>query len=71
MMRFIERLERSQTALLPACIDDYVAEDNPARAIDAFVDMLDLAALGFDIEPESTGRPGYAFFDFVSCGSVR
>jgi len=46
-------------ALLPACIDDYVDVDNPARTIDAFGGMLDLAALGFDVEPEATGRPGY------------
>lgn len=59
MKRFIEGLDRSQTTLLPGCIDDYVDEDNPVRAVDAFVDMLDLAALGFDIEPEVTGRPGY------------
>ena len=59
MKRFIEGLDRSQTTLLPDCIDDYVDEDNPVRAIDAFVDMLDLAALGFDMAPEATGRPGY------------
>jgi transposase len=59
MKRFIEGSDRSQTSLLPECIDDYVGEHNPVRAIDAFVDMLDLAALGFDIEPEATGRPGY------------
>jgi transposase len=59
MKRFTEGLDRTQATLLPDCIDDYVAEDNPVRAIDAFVDMLDLAALGFDIEPEATGRPGY------------
>jgi transposase len=59
MKRFIEGLDRSQTTLLPECIDDYVDEDNPVRAVDAFVDMLDLAALGFDVEPEATGRPGY------------
>jgi transposase len=56
MKRFIEGLDRSQTTLLPDCIDDYVDEDNPVRAVDGFVDMLDLAALGFDIEPEVTGR---------------
>lgn len=44
---------------MPDCVDDYVGDDNPVRAVDAFVDMLDLAALGFDIEPEPTGRPGY------------
>ncbi len=60
MTRFIEGLDRSQSTLLPECIDDYVGEYNPVRAIDAFVDMLDLAALGFDVEPEATGRPGYS-----------
>jgi transposase len=59
MARFIEGLDRSQTSLLPACVDDYVDDHNPVCAIDAFVDMLDLAALGFDVEPELTGRPGY------------
>jgi transposase len=59
MTRFIEGLDRTQTTLLPECVDDYVGEESPVRAIDAFIDMLDLAALGFDIEPEATGRPGY------------
>ena len=59
MKRFIEGLDRSHTTLLPNCIDDYVDEDNPVRAVDAFVDFLDLAALGIDVEPEATGRPGY------------
>jgi transposase len=31
--------------LLPEFLDDYVAEDNPVRAIDVFVDELDLRAL--------------------------
>lgn len=59
MKRFIEGLDRSQTTLLPECVDDYVEDKNPVRAVDAFVDMLDLAALGFDVEPKATGRPGY------------
>lgn len=59
MTRFIEGLDRSQTTLLPDCVDDYVGEESPVRAIDAFIDMLDLASLGFDVEPEVTGRPGY------------
>ena len=42
-----------------ACIDDYVGAESSVRAIEAFIDMLDLAALGFDVEPEATGRPGY------------
>lgn len=45
-------LDRSQASLLPDCVED---EDNPFRPIDAFIDMLDLAALGFDVEPEAGG----------------
>ena len=59
MGRFIEGADRTQATLLPECIDDYVGEDNPVRVVDAFVDALDLAALGFDGEPEETGRPSY------------
>lgn len=59
MKRFIEGFDRTQMTLLPDCVDDCVGQDNPVRATDAFVDMLDLGALGFDIEPEVTRRPGY------------
>jgi transposase len=46
--------------LLPDQVDDYVTEENPVRAVDAFVDALDLAALGFEgVAPERTGRPAY------------
>jgi transposase len=41
-------------------LEDYVSDENPVRVIDAFIDELDLKALGFDgAEPEATGRPGY------------
>jgi transposase len=46
MKRFIEGEDRTQVTLLPDCLDDYVAEDNPVRAVDAFVEELDLKALG-------------------------
>jgi transposase len=59
MSRFVEGEDRRQPALLPSCLDDYVDEDNPARVIDAFVDELDLDALGFETTPAATGRPGY------------
>ena len=39
--------DRSQLLLLPEAVDDYVDADNPVRFIEAFVDGLDLAALGF------------------------
>ena len=59
MAQFIEGLDRQQTMLLPEHLDDYVDENSPVRAIDAFTDMLDLAALGFNTQPAATGRPGY------------
>jgi transposase len=46
MRRFVEGEDRRQATLLPECLDDYVSEENPVRAVDAFVDALDLAALG-------------------------
>jgi len=46
--------------LLPECLDDYVAEENPVRVVDVFVDELDLGALGFEGgDPAATGRPAY------------
>jgi transposase len=60
MKRFIEGADRGQSTLFPECLDDWVDEDNAVRVIDAFVDMLDLAALGFEgVEPAETGRPAY------------
>jgi len=36
MKRFIEGEDRSQITLFPSRLDDYVAEDNPVRVVDAF-----------------------------------
>lgn len=49
MKRFIEGENRDQSALFPERLDDYIGEDNPVRAIDVFVDELDLKTLGFDV----------------------
>jgi transposase len=60
MKRFIEGEERTQVTLLPECLDDYIAEDNPIRVVDVFVDELPLHELGFEgAEPAATGRPSY------------
>ena len=60
MKRFIEGEDRSQVTLLPECLDDYIAEDNPVRVVDAYVEELDLQELGFEgAEPALTGRPAY------------
>src|SRR6202158_666850 len=58
--------DRRQTLLLPEAIDDYVVADNPVRFIDAFVDVIDLAAAGFKrVTPKVTGRAGYAPGDLL------
>jgi len=60
MRRFVEGIDRGQTTLFPECLEDWIDEDNPVRAIEAFVDGLDLSGLGFDgAAPEATGRPSY------------
>jgi transposase len=56
MPRFIEGQARQQVTLMPECLDDFIAEDNPVRVVDAFVNELNLQALGFDgAQPATTG----------------
>src|SRR6201988_151831 len=58
--RFVAGQDRAQLMLLPECLDDFVGEDNPVRVVDAIIEELDLAALGFaGVVPEATGRPAY------------
>ncbi len=46
--------------LFPECLDDWVDEGNSIRAVDVFVDALDLRDLGFDgVDPAATGWPEY------------
>src|SRR6266702_3851899 len=60
MRRFVAGVDRGQTTLFPECLEDWIDEGNPVRAIDAFVEKLDLSGLGFDgVDPEATGRPSY------------
>jgi len=60
MKRFVAGADRTQSTLLPESLDDWVDESNPVRVIDAFVDALNVAELGFEgVEPAATGRPSY------------
>ena len=60
MPRFVQGGDRDQVTLLPECLDDYLGEDNPVRVVEAFVEELDLEALGFKgMTPAFTGRPAY------------
>ena len=59
-MDYLRGPDRSQTQLPPPCVEGYVAPNAPARFIGAFVDGLDMAALGFQrARPAAAVRPGY------------
>jgi len=59
-MEFIRGESREQTLLLPERVEDYVDDNNAVRVIDAYVNSLDMAGLGFaKPEPGNTGRPAY------------
>ena len=60
MKRFVEGTDRGQSTLFPECLADWIDENNPVQVIDAFIDALNLAELGFNgVAPEATGRPSY------------
>src|ERR1700748_246790 len=60
MRCLVEGSDRGQTPLFPECLEDWIDEGNPVRAIDSFVEKLELSGLGFDgVAPEATGRPSY------------
>jgi transposase len=66
MMAHVTGQSRYQSTLFPEVLDEVVSVDDPVRVIDAFVDTLDLAALGFSkVEAEEMGRPPYAPGDLL------
>jgi len=78
VMGDIEGLSRNQRELMAASLDERVGSDHLVRVIDAFVDTLDLEALGFSnvVSPEM-GRPAYRRRDLLKlyiygyCGQMR
>jgi len=60
--RYKSGIDRQQGFLLPPVVDEYVTSDNPVRAIDSYVESLDLSQLGFgNTSDEITpGQPAYA-----------
>jgi transposase len=59
-MSYLRGPDRSEVQLLPACLDDYVTQDCPARFIDAYVESLNFETLGFaHARAAATGRPPY------------
>ena len=51
MGRYIDGQDRTQSVLFPERLDDWIEEDNPVRAVDVFVDALDLSAAGLRAGP--------------------
>lgn len=65
-MAHVAGQSRYQATLFPEVLDEAMPADHQVRVIDAFVDALDLAQLGFSkVEAEATGRPPYAPGDLL------
>jgi transposase len=65
-MAHVTGQSRYQSTLFPEVLDEVVGRDDPVRVIDAFVDTLELADLGFSkVAAEETGRPPYAPGDLL------
>ena len=59
-MRHLQGDSRKQSTLFPESLDEYVSSGNPVRVIDAFIDSLDMAELGFTLAiTKDTGRKPY------------
>jgi len=59
-MNHVRGADRTQTQLLPPCLEDYVPANAPVRFLDAFVETLNLQSLGFThAQTAATGRPPY------------
>src|SRR5229473_5283264 len=65
-MAHVSGQSRYQVTLFPEVLDEVVGVNDPVRVIEAFVDTLDLAVLGFSkVEAEEMGRPPYAPGDLL------
>lgn len=51
--------ERKQRLLFPESLDEYISQEDPVRAYDAFVDALDIELLGIECDPHKVGCPQY------------
>lgn len=69
-MKYIQGLDRNQTAIFPTTMEMAIHEDNEVRFIDAFVKSLDIQEMGFNLDFEesrnlSGGRPAYHPKDLI------
>ena len=61
LRRYQKSLNRQQEMLLPSRVEDYVSDKNTVRAIDTYVDTLNLQSIGYTHTQELTvaGQPAY------------
>jgi transposase len=50
---------RQQVMLFPQSIDEYIGEDHPVRAYDAFIEVLNPQDIELEIEPHRVGNSAY------------
>ena len=65
-MAYINGLDRNQVQMINASLDDFIAQDNPVRVIDAYVNSLDLKKLGFIVyDGNNKGQAPYRCSDLL------
>lgn len=60
--RYRTGLNRHQTLLLPPSIEEYVSDNNPVRAVDTYIESLDVKNMGFQHTDKGSalgGGPAY------------
>lgn len=50
---------RNQMTMFPPAIDNYIEQNDPVRAYDAFIEMLDLEKIGIEINENKIGSSNY------------
>ena len=58
-MKYIEGKDRRQSSLFPISLEDTIDNENTVRAVDIFVNGLDMEKLGFKVHFPENGRPAY------------
>lgn len=58
-MKYIEGKDRRQSSLFPISLEDTIENENTVRAVDMFVNGLDMERLGFKVHFPENGRPAY------------
>lgn len=51
--------ERKQMVLFPSSIEEYVSQEDPVRAYDAFIDTVDFKEIGIEQNPNKVGNSEY------------